>query len=204
MTKILEGMGVIVSKGSDHRPDGGEVLIGRIDNPSIDPLSGLPIKMIRFRIEFRPNLETSEKPFLPIGENVPSVAPSVPHNVLNSPVTPANVTGPLSSRHRTSFLLGGRYSSHGTPLPSPALVSTPAKENSNFPPGCLCAVALAYEKGSMSTFKLLWRRLKEEYGEIGTGYSCLSPTIPNTPYFENQRGPETTGWEKLSGSRLGA
>lgn len=198
VTRILEGLGVVVSKGqSELRLEGGEILIGRIDNPSSDPVSGLPIKNIRFRIEFRPNAETSETQsvFPVVDEDVPYLAPSLRHNisVLNSPITPVNVAGaavgPLSSRPaRTSFLLGGRSVSHGTPLPSPALVSASAKGDVSFPPGCLCAVALVYEKGSMSTFKLLWRRLKEEYGEFGGGYPCLSPAIPNTPYVESHRG----------------
>ena len=197
VTRILEGMNVVVSKGQgDYRPEYGETLVGRIDNPGTDHVSGLPIKNIRFRIEFRPNSEPSEiRCVAATGEmDVPYLASSLRHNAstLSSPVTPANATGvatgPLSARPiRTSFLLGGRSVSHGTPLPSPALVSTSAKGEPSFPPGCLCAVALVYEKGSMSTFKLLWRRLREEYGELGGGYPCLSPAIPNTPYVEGQR-----------------
>jgi len=197
VTKLLEGMGVVVSKvQGGHRLESGGILIGRIDNPTTDPVSGLPMKNIRFRIEFRSNSETSETQYAvpAVYEDVPYRGPSLRHNIsaLNSPVTPVNVAGatagPLSSRPRTSFLLGGRSMSHGAPLPSPALVSASAKGDSNFPPGCLCAVALVYEKGSMSTFKVLWRRLKDVYGDAVNGYPCLSPAIPNTPYAEGHRG----------------
>ena len=189
VTRILEGMGVVVSKAQgDYRLECGDILVGRIDNPGIDHVSGLPIKNIRFRIEFRPNLELLEmRRVAAAGElDVPYLESPLRHNssALNSPVTSA--AGPLSARPM-SFLLGGRSVSHGTPLPSPALVSASMKGEPSFPPGCLCAVALVYEKGSMSTFKLLWRRLKEEYGEIEGGYPCLSPAIPNTPYVEGQR-----------------
>ena len=197
VTRILEGMGVVVSKGQgDHRLESGGVLVGRIDNPITDPVSGLPMKNIRFRIEFRPNSETSETQFVTpaVDEDVPYLGASPRHNIsaLNSPVTPVNVAGaaavPLSSRPRTSFLLGGRSLSHGTPLPSPAFVSASTRGDASFPSGCLCAVALVYEKGSMSTFKLLWRRLKDVYCDVVSGYPCLSPAIPNTPYVESHRG----------------
>lgn len=197
VTKLLEGMGVVVSEvRGDHRLGSGRVLIGRVDSPTTDPVSGLSMKNIRFRIELRPNSETSETQYAiaAVDEDVPYLGTAFRHNIsaLNSPVTPVNVAGaaagPLSSRPRTSFLLGGRSMSHGAPLPSPALVSAPTKGDSNFPPGCLCAVALVYEKGSMSTFKLLWRRLKDVYGDVVNGYPCLSPAIPNTPYVESHRG----------------
>jgi hypothetical protein len=39
----------------------------------------------------------------------------------------------------------------------------------------------------MSTFRAVWRRLKDEYGDASTAYPCFSPAIPNTPLAEHQR-----------------
>ena len=76
-----------------------------------------------------------------------------------------------------SFLLGGRYVSRGTPLPSPALVSASMKVEPSFRPGCLCAVTL--ENVDVQAFV----EEAEEYGKLGGGYPCR----PNTPFVEAQR-----------------
>jgi hypothetical protein len=57
--------------------------------------------------------------------------------------------------------------------------------------GDLTAIMLIHEKGSSTTFKAVWRRLKDAYesatlsGGSGTGYyPCLSPTVGATPTIE--------------------
>jgi len=160
----------------------------------VDATTGVPLKNVRFRVEFK----TGPGPVEPqpvmqsiMEENAYFVASlkQVSSNIsaANSPVTPVNPinNGLAASRPRTSFLLGGRSSSHGTPLPSPALLSSGFSKGvePNFPPGCLCAMALIYEKGSITTFKHVWKKVKEEYGDLGNGaYQSLSPAVPNTPY----------------------
>ena len=169
-------------------------MICRVDNPSVDATTGFPLKSVRFRVEFRTGPgPVEQQPTMQaiVEENTYFVAsPKQVSNIsaANSPVTPAYpvpTNGLAASRPRTSFLLGGRSSSHGTPLPSPALLSGFSKGEPNFPPGCSCAMALIYEKGSITTFKHVWKRVKEEYTDLGNGgYPCLSPAVPNTPYLE--------------------
>ena len=60
-TRILEGMGVIVSKAIDLSMARFWLVASTTGNPGIDHVYGLPIKNIRFRIEFRPNSESSER-----------------------------------------------------------------------------------------------------------------------------------------------
>ena len=199
VSRILEEAGVVVSNTqlpADHHPhkvEQGDSLICRVDHPIVDATTGFPLKSVRFRVEFRTGPGVEPQPTMQsiIEENtcfVPSLKQVSNISAANSPVTPVNpvpTSGLAASRPRTSFLLGGRSSSHGTPLPSPALLSGFSKGESNFPPGCSCAMALIYEKGSITTFKHVWRKVKEEYGDLGNAaYPCLSPAVPNTPYLE--------------------
>lgn len=53
--------------------------------------------------------------------------------------------------------------------------------------GSITSIMLVHEKGSMSAFKIVWKKLKERYSEVATGgtsYPCLSPTIGSTPVSE--------------------
>lgn len=81
----------------------------------------------------------------------------------------------------------------------------------DFPPGSQCAIVLVHEKGSMSTFRTIWRVLREEFvigpvagygsghplGGVGKGAGVggpLSPGLgPQTPYpgFELQAQGQT-------------
>ncbi|KAJ3509555.1 hypothetical protein NLJ89_g5160 [Agrocybe chaxingu] len=194
VARILEGLGIVLANHpSEAHPTSeqtqSEVLFCRVDQPTVDPASGISLKNVRFRVEFRagysasPDPQPSAHPVGGSGED-PSYLLTAPPQTPNYAMTPTSagpgVTG--SSRPRGSMLLG-RSVSHGTPLPSPM----PTMAKWDFPPGCLCAVALVHEKGSMSTFRAVWRRLKDEYGDSSTAYPCFSPAIPGTPYTESQR-----------------
>lgn len=194
VVRILEGMGIIVSSqvhsDHQHRTGYGEVLCCRLEHSNIDVASGLALKQVRFRVEFRDGTSESQGTMSPIGEENPYFsAPfrQMANPTIHSPVTPdqpVSASGLVTFRPRSSFLLGGRSFTTGTPLPSPALLSGSTKGDPGFPPGCLCAMALVHEKGSITTFRHVWKRLKEEYGDPASGYPCFSPTIPNTPYAE--------------------
>ncbi|KAJ7512681.1 Pkinase-domain-containing protein [Mycena galericulata] len=81
---------------------------------------------------------------------------------------------------------------HSAPLsPNPntasALMNRTASAGSAFPPGCLSAIVLIHEKGSASTFRNVWKKLKETYSSGATAvYPSLSPAIGLvTPFMEH-------------------
>jgi hypothetical protein len=60
-----------------------------------------------------------------------------------------------------------------------------ASSGSAFPPGCQAAIVLVHEKGSASTFKNVWKKLKEVYASgASPGYPTFSPTMGTTPFME--------------------
>ncbi|KAF8155680.1 hypothetical protein B0H34DRAFT_751703 [Crassisporium funariophilum] len=185
VARLLEHLGITLTNNPAdcHQLEPSEVLFCRVDQPMTDPVSGISLKIVRFRVEFKagPGLAELLPPSTPndAGEDSAAllVAPGAANNS-NYLVTPTSA-GP--SRPRGSILLG-RSSTITTPLPSPVGLA-----KWDFPPGCLCAIALVHEKGSMSTFRAVWRKLKEEYGNASTAYPCFSPGIPNTPFTENHQ-----------------
>ncbi|KAF8190468.1 Pkinase-domain-containing protein [Pholiota molesta] len=180
VARLLENAGITLA----NTPT--EIIFCRIDQPIVDPATGASMKSVRFRVEFRASpgggpSEPSPVAGTPISEESPHflAAPPPANAGLLATPNPANA----AARTRTSILLGRGASAHAAALPSPSVLA-----RWEFPPGCACALAVVHEKGSVSTFKAVWRRLKEEYGEAGTAaYPCFSPAMPNTPYAESQR-----------------
>lgn len=171
IARILESFGVTIeSIGSTTATDAnhGDVLRCRIDLVTTDSVTGTTWKPTRFRVEF-----SSGPPETPLSprENVYQ-----PNNILggNSSVAPRGRV--------TSFM--GRATSSNTPLPSPA-----PSHLVHIPPGYACAVIMVHEKGSITTFKAVWRRLKELYVDIPSAHlQCFSPTMPTTPFSDNTPG----------------
>ena len=166
IARLLEGIGINLglNAADNLQPELFDVLLCRIDQPTTDPVNGITLKSVRFRVEFKaaPGPSDSQLPATHNRDDNPYFLAAAGN------LSSANTGN--SSRPRASVL--GR----SAPLVSPV---TPAKWD--FPPGCLCAIAFVYEKGSMSTFRAVWRLLKKEYGDASTGYSCFSPAILNTP-----------------------
>lgn len=179
---LLENLGITTGNntpGESSLTEQIEILVCRLDQPCVDPATGISLKNVRFRVEFRASSGPSDPQYLmsPNGDESPYIlaTPVVPNSSHLATPNPGS-----SSRPRASLLLG-RTSSNNSSFPSSAGLA-----KWDFPPGCLCAIALVHEKGSMSTFRAVWRKLKDEYG-ANTAYPCFSPAIPNTPYPENQR-----------------
>ncbi|KAJ7754441.1 hypothetical protein B0H16DRAFT_1316504 [Mycena metata] len=66
------------------------------------------------------------------------------------------------------------------------LMNRTTSGGSAFPPGCQAAIVLVHEKGSASTFKGVWKKLKEAYA-VGAGgyvYPTMSPAMGTTPFME--------------------
>lgn len=192
VARLLDNLGITVntaaselggssSINADHPANAAEVLCCRIDQTLVDPVTGVSLKNVRFRVEFRAGPGPSPSSDLsPPLMRTPTTEEGAHLSTAATPVvTP--VSGIAMSRPRASILLG-RTVSQPSAMPNPAILS-----KWEFPPGCLCAIALVHEKGSMSTFRAVWRKLKEEYGDATTAYPCFSPAIPNTPYAESQR-----------------
>jgi len=179
---LLCNFGILLSNssGDSHHPDPDTLsLYCRIEQPLVDQSSGIALKNVRFRVEFRSkptHSETSSVLSPTIEEDTYFLAAPSPNASQATTPTSANFTRPRAS------LLLGRTASNSTPVPG-----FTGQAKLDLPPGCQCIIALVHEKGSMTTFRTVWRRLKEEYGDVGTSYPCFSPAIPTTPYPEHQR-----------------
>lgn len=93
---------------------------------------------------------------------------------LSSPASPnTSLLPPPHGRWRGSML----------PVKNTAF-STPPSPNLCFSNESSTAIILIFEKGSMSTFKVVWERLKINYGEVPAEYPCFSPMIATTPVME--------------------
>ena len=166
IARLLEGIGINLghSAADNLQPELFDVLLCRIDQPMTDQVNGITLKSVRFRVEFKAAPCPSDSQ-LPATHNRDDN-----QYFLAAAGNPSSANAGNSSRPRSSVL--------GKSAP---LVSPVALAKWDFPPGCLCAIALVYEKGSMSTFRAVWRQLKAEYGDASTAYSCFSPAILNTP-----------------------
>ena len=180
IARLLEGIGINLghSAANNLQPELSDVLLCRIDQPTTDSsVNGITLKSVRFRVEFKAGPGPSD-PQLPATHNRDDnpyfLAAPAPAGNPNQTATGSGNAG-NSSRPRASVLLG-----RSAPLTTP-LVGPVALAKWDLPPGYLCAIALVYEKGSMSTFKAIWRQLKAEYGDASTVYPCFSPAILNTP-----------------------
>ncbi|KAF8882512.1 hypothetical protein CPB84DRAFT_1817135 [Gymnopilus junonius] len=196
VARILDGLGITLatSSGGMGYSDLAEILFCRLEQPRTDPATGISLKNVRFRVEFR-----AQPPAGSLNDPQTILSPTIEENsqyLVSSPNSSHHfsqlVTPTLgnASRSRASILLG-RGSSHasGTPLSSPIPGPMPLQAKWDLPPGCACVIVLVHEKGSMSTFRAVWRRLKDEYGSTTATYPCFSPAMPPTPYTENYRMP---------------
>ncbi|KAG5652087.1 hypothetical protein H0H81_006350 [Sphagnurus paluster] len=186
--RLLEGLGVIIEGNGFDRGmspvDAAAPLKCRVEDPN-DTRNAYTLKPVRFRIEFsvapqppahlqphdngqllagQPYNSTPDRDFL----SAPAPHPNFPF---------ANGAPATTPRIRNSVLMGR------TPVASPLMAQGGPGDGSAFPPGSACAVFMAYEKGSVSTFRVIWRRLKEVYGLAGGAVPC-SPAMINTPVAE--------------------
>jgi hypothetical protein len=166
IARLLEGIGINLghSAADNLQPELFDVLLCRIDQPTTDPVNGITLKSVRFRVEFKaaPGPSDSQLP-----------ATTTYNNRDDNPSFLAAAGNPSSANSGNSLRPRASVLGWSAPLVSPAALA-----KWDFPPGCLCAIALVYEKGSTSTFRMVWRQLKAEYGDAST---CFSPAILSTP-----------------------
>lgn len=159
LDKTMLDTGRALSKmGIITEPSGGPteaVLKCRLEEPIYGELANM--KPVRFKIWF---------------SHVP-----LSQQQMASPLLTSNYLAAPSPAHgRSSVYLN--KSPHASPLPSPTF-------NLNLPTGCLTVMALAQDKGSATTFRAIWRKLKEMYGDTQIGGECFSPPMASTPVMEN-------------------
>ncbi|CAK5274766.1 unnamed protein product [Mycena citricolor] len=159
---LLERLGVIVegsgfSYVEDIYVDEDLALVLRCKVEEMSDAGVVPLKPVKFRVEFSaaPNCSATKHQ-------------SVPSGHLVSP----NLNGVLNASTSTK--------ARGTMLTNRTVSSSAA-----FPPGCNSAIVLLHEKGSATTFKNVWKRLKESYSpdEISP-VPMLSPVLGTTPFME--------------------
>ncbi|KAK7044667.1 kinase domain-containing protein [Favolaschia claudopus] len=191
---MLERLGITVegsgfscfmdgSVNGEDDPMTASTLRCKVEEASTDEAAPMALKPVKFRIEFSaaPSSRVLNYPPPPphAGHKHYSVPLSPNSNTTNVPPTTlgALLAAPLDPplRNRASVLIGRTASSS-------------ASAGGAFPPGCQSAIVLLHEKGSTSTFKNVWKRLKETYAEgVNAGYPTLSPTMGGTPFIEPQR-----------------
>ncbi|KAG5732353.1 putative serine/threonine-protein kinase HSL1 [Termitomyces sp. T112] len=170
--RILESLGVVVEGGGFDRGMTQADCAGPL-KCKVEDSGGMrapyTLKAVRFRIEFSvaPTHSTCD------AGTLAGWGSSQPNNTsdLLSATVPGLGVGALSTpRTRGSILVSG----------SPLL-------DTESPPASACAICMAYEKGSVSSFRVIWRRLKEAYeaGASATAYPSYSPAMVSTPISEH-------------------
>jgi hypothetical protein len=216
VARLLETLGIIVviEKPCDSLSDDTVRLKCRIEELSVDRQANISLKPVRFRVEFKPIQQTGplvrqsawSPPLSPITDNACFFLPPNDDGLMVNNQTPLlSAPNPgLTPRIRTSMLpvvMGAPSSGQNTPMPSPGLnelhmspgagPSGNDKSNgSDIPYGTLCGILLVYEKGSTSSFKTIWRKVKDAYGGLPTklpvvqspkDFSAFSPIMVSTP-----------------------
>ncbi|KAJ7666234.1 hypothetical protein DFH06DRAFT_1470402 [Mycena polygramma] len=163
---VVEGSGFSFPEGAGNAEDdftAATALRCKVEEASSEG-TAMVLKPVKFRIEF-------------------SAAPS--HRNHFAQLSPNPNAGNLPSASLNALL--------AAPLDPPlknrasVLVNRTASANTAFPPGCQSAIVLVHEKGSASTFKNVWKKLKEVYASgAGAGYPILSPAMGATPFIEQQ------------------
>jgi len=212
---LLETLGVIVviDKLSDSLSDDTVRLKCRIEELSVDHQANISLKPVRFKVEFKPIQQTRplirqsawSPPLSPITDNACFFLPPNDDDPMINNQTPL-LTAPnpgLTPRIRMSMLpvvMGAPSSGQNTPMPSPGLnelhMSPGAGPSGNdsgngrdIPYDTSCGILLVYEKGSTSSFKTIWRKVKDAYGGLPAkpvvqspkDFSAFSPIMVSTP-----------------------
>ena len=155
-------------------------------SPPMTPLTAIPVPQTPWTAMHTPTLTPTQGAF------PPPLPPPTPGSSTATATTARTRGSVLMGRSMTSAS-GSGSSSSGQPNTTSNNTNTGGGASHSgglkldFPPGSQCAIVLVHEKGSMSTFRTIWRVLREEFaGGVGKGAGAagpLSPRIgPQTPY----------------------
>ena len=207
ITKILEGLGIAVDSGGFNKGAGSvdncaTTLKCRVDDSNESTWANSNhLKPVRFRIEFSAPPKTGDTISTTLGSVIggqsqqpssfltPPAPNPHPHGLLSvashaaTPGSNGNGISNTKKARNSVLLMSGRRSSAVSVTSSPCV---DANGGGEFPPGCECAVVMIYEKGSVSSFRTVWKKVKENYGTGGPAAlaSCVSPAIGATPMGE--------------------
>ncbi|KAF8637931.1 hypothetical protein AX17_002552 [Amanita inopinata Kibby_2008] len=199
-----------LSDGLDHNGcSTAAKLKCRVEEPSADAQANLSLKPVRFRVEIKPIGQAKPQvrqslwspPLSPIADNSCFFLPPGPVEDGNNgdvysttiPFIAAPNPG-LTPRVRNSMLpvmMQASNSGQNTPIPSPYLTDAQMNPStglggnsagSYIPQGSTCAMLLVYEKGSMSSFKAIRRKIKELYWVSPTKAAALKPVEAYTAF----------------------
>ncbi|KAF7316312.1 Protein kinase domain-containing protein [Mycena indigotica] len=157
----IEGSGFTFAEGSDRGDDDfamGMMLRCRVEEAAPD---GISLKPVRFRVEFSPT------PSARALSNIKNLA---------MPLSPNQNTGNIPSASLNALL--------SAPLDVPLKHRANVLVNRNGvgatrPVGSQTAILLVHEKGSTSTFRHAWKKLKERYDDTVHPPLRLPPTMSN-------------------------
>lgn len=152
----LQALGVLVDASGIIMSDDGDEYVLRCQVHETNPIASVNLNAKNLR--FRVEFMSAQSGM---------ANPLTPNTNLLS-------TAPLP-RGRGSML--PLKSAPQNPLLSPRLSGSPAE--------CSTAIILVHEKGSVSTFKAVWKKLKATFADIPSQYPCMSPMIGSTPILEN-------------------
>ncbi|KAK0203514.1 Pkinase-domain-containing protein [Desarmillaria ectypa] len=167
--RALEGMGVVVdSPGSTVLPGSSGTseptfLRCRLDESNCGELANM--KPVRFKVWFSP----SSTPNLAV-PNSPLMSPT--SNLLSAPPPPV-----VLARGRASVFVNKSPQVLPLTIPNPCTSSSASR-------ACVSMISLIQERGSATTFRAIWRRLKDVYSEGSIAADCFSPVMVSTPVVE--------------------
>ncbi|KAJ7719183.1 hypothetical protein DFH07DRAFT_898804 [Mycena maculata] len=174
---VVEGSGFSFAEGMGSAEDdftAGMTLRCKVED-STDGVQ-MTLKPVKFRVEFS---------VAPTPQVLTYGPPPPSHKHHSAPLSPNPNTDNLPSPSLNALLAAPL----DVPLKNRAsvLMNKTASSSSAFPPGCLSAIVLVHEKGSASTFKNVWKKLKETYaGGATAAYPSLSPAMGLvTPFMEH-------------------
>ena len=137
--RILEQLGVTIALEDPDGMHGPAAVLRCRTNEVVDGATGAVVqKHVRFRVEFSVGSTLFGAPTTSAGTTLVGTGPSVGTHMVGTPASPPGVSSPLMSpRHA---------------LGKQAMAA-----------GYACAIMLVQEKGSLSTFRMVCRWLREEW-----------------------------------------
>ncbi|THU87551.1 Pkinase-domain-containing protein [Dendrothele bispora CBS 962.96] len=167
VVSFLDSVGVIIDPGESASVNESSLIVQcRVEDFPADGLAHLNMKPVKFRIEVTSAAGA--------GTSIGGVSVISPTYGLATPTSNSGYF--LRARGNT---LGGGRSPHASPLPSPlpAASGNGSAGHENY----RSVIVLQQEKGSTTTFKAIWRKLRERYDD-GSGLSIASLPLAGIVY----------------------
>ncbi|KAF8649185.1 hypothetical protein AX16_005983 [Volvariella volvacea WC 439] len=203
---IVEGIGFRFVEGDyDENPG---TLKCRIEEPAVDSTTHLTLKPVKFRAEFSPAPTATytttggvyggshgAAPASGLLGGISAGSPKLSTTGLSNSRLPIPTGTYTTHRSRASLpprRISTSIGADASPLRSTTTMAAAGHSmlaTTGNPAAATTAIVLIHEKGSLSTFRTIWRKLKAAYdsgsGAVG-GYPSFSPAMMTTPVMEAQ------------------